>query len=138
MKVLIVGGGQVGSNLSRMLAAEGHELTLIEVDRAKCAALEERVSDSIRIMCGDGDEPYLLEEADIRAADVVIAATGDDEDNLVVCLLAKYEYDVAHTMARVNNPKNEWLFTDRFGVDVPVSQTSMIANLLREHVPGNV
>lgn len=137
MKVLIVGGGQVGSNLATTLAGEGHQLTLIEVDRARCSALEERVSD-VRIMCGDGDEPYLLEEADIRSADVVIAATGDDEDNLVVCLLAKFEYHVQHTMARVNNPKNEWLFTERFGVDVPVSQTSMIANLLRQRVPGEV
>lgn len=135
MKVLIVGGGQVGSNLAKMLSSEGHLVTLIEVDRAKCAQLGERVGD-VRIMCGDGDEPYLLEEADIRSAEAVIAATGDDEDNLVVCLLAKYEYGVAHTMARVNNPKNEWLFTERFGVDVPVSQTSMIAHLLREHVLG--
>lgn len=137
MKVLIVGGGQVGSNLARMLNEEGHELTLIEIDRARCSQLEERVSE-VRIMCGDGDEPYLLEEADIRSADVVIAATGDDEDNLVVCLLAKYEYRVGLTMARVNNPKNEWLFTERFGVDVPVSQTSMIARLLSEHVPDRV
>lgn len=133
MKVLIVGGGQVGSNLAGMLSAEGHQVTLIEVDRERCSRLEERVSD-VRVMCGDGDEPYLLEEADIRSAEVVIAATGDDEDNLVVCLLAKYEYGVRHTLARVNNPKNEWLFTDRFGVDAPVSQTSMIASLLRERV----
>lgn len=137
MNVLIVGGGQVGANLGRTMSGEGHQVTLIEVDRARCQHLEEVPSD-MRVMCGDGDEPYLLEEADIRAADVVIAATGDDEDNLVVCLLAKYEYDVGLTMARVNNPKNEWLFTERFGVDVPVSQTSIIANLLREHVPGEV
>lgn len=137
MKILIVGGGQVGSNLAAILSGDGHQVSLIEVDRSKCSKIEERISD-VRVMCGDGDEPYLLEEADIRAADVVVAATGDDEDNLVVCLLAKFEYGVAHTMARVNNPKNEWLFTERFGVDVPVSQTAMIANLLREHVPDAV
>lgn len=135
MKVLIVGGGQVGANLASMLSQEKHQVTLIEVDRAKCSRLEERISD-VRVMCGDGDEPYLLEEADIRSADAVIAATGDDEDNLVVCLLAKYEYKVAHTLARVNNPKNEWLFTERFGVDAPVSQTAMIASMLRERVLG--
>jgi len=67
---------------------------------------------------------------------VVVAATGHDEDNLVVCLLGKYEYGVHLTMARVNNPKNEWLFSERFGVDAPVSQTTMIADLLRKHVPG--
>ena len=73
-------------------------------------------------MCGDGDEPYVLEDADVAKADAIVAATGDDEDNLVVCLLGKYEYNVPLTIARINNPKNEWLFTEQFGVDVPVSQ----------------
>ena len=135
MNVVVVGGGKVGSNLARMLGAESHAVTLVEIDRAKCGVLRPALP-NIRVMCGDGDEPSVLEDADVRASDVVVAATGDDEDNLVVCLLAKFEYGVLHTMARVNNPKNEWLFGERFGVDVPVSQTSMIANLLREHVPA--
>ncbi|MDZ4166790.1 MAG: NAD-binding protein [Coriobacteriia bacterium] len=135
MKVVIVGGGKVGSNLALMMGREGHDVTLVEIDRDKCTVLGANLSD-VRVMCGDGDEPTVLEAADIRAADVVVAATGDDEDNLVVCLLAKAEYEAGLTMARVSNPKNEWLFTPLFGVDVPVSQTSMIANLLREHVPG--
>jgi trk system potassium uptake protein TrkA len=135
MRVVIVGGGKVGSNLALMMGREGHDVTLVEIDRDKCTVLGENLSD-VRVMCGDGDEPTVLEAADIRAADVVVAATGDDEDNLVVCLLAKAEYETGLTMARVSNPKNEWLFTPLFGVDVPVSQTSMIASLLREHVPG--
>ncbi len=136
MKVLIVGGGKVGANLAAMMTREGYDTSLVEMDREKCSVLQDAI-DAVHVVCGDGDEPYVLEGSDVRNADVVVAATGDDEDNLVVCLLAKYEYDVPLTMARVNNPKNEWLFTERFGVDVPVSQTSMIANLLREHVPGD-
>ncbi|MHB9004038.1 MAG: potassium channel family protein [Coriobacteriia bacterium] len=135
--MLIVGGGQVGSSLAGMMFREGHDVTVIELDQGKCNRLQDRNS-GFNVMCGDGDEPYLLEQANIRAADVVVASTGDDEDNLVVCMLAKFEYHVGLTMARVNNPRNEWLFTERFGVDVPVSQTTMIADILRRHVPGEV
>jgi trk system potassium uptake protein TrkA len=70
----------------------------------------------------------------VGKADAVVAATGDDEDNLVVCLLGKYEYKVPVTIARINNPKNEWLFTEQFGVDVPVSNTAMIVRQLEEQV----
>jgi trk system potassium uptake protein TrkA len=85
-------------------------------------------------VCGDGDEPYILDEADMRNADVVVAATGHDEDNLVVCLLGKLEYDVPLAIARINNPANEWLFTDRFGVDVPVSSTNVMFSLIESEV----
>ena len=135
MRVLVVGGGKVGSTLAVMMSGEGHGVTLVEIESAKVPALEEELV-GVRIVHGDGCEPYVLERADVRVADVVVAATGHDEDNLVVCLLGKYEYGVHLTMARVNNPKNEWLFTGRFGVDAPVSQTTMIADLLRKHVPG--
>lgn len=131
MYVVIVGGGKVGSSLAGQLASEGHQVTLVEEDRDKCSLLGEKM-DAVRLMCGDGDEPYVLEEAAIAKADAVIAATGHDEDNLVVCMLGKYEYKVPLTLARINNPKNEWLFNERFGVDVPVSQTSMISRLLSE------
>jgi len=129
MYVLIVGGGKVGSSLSKLLAEQGHEVTIVEFDRAKCQLLS-KAGTGVAVQCGDGDEPYVLEAANVAKADVLVAATGHDEDNLVVCLLGKHEYRVPLTMARVNNPKNEWLFTERFGVDEPVSQTSMIAALL--------
>jgi trk system potassium uptake protein TrkA len=133
MYVVIVGGGKVGASLAQNLASEGHEVAVVEFDRNKCGSLSE-LMDGVRVMCGDGDEPYVLEDAGVPRADAIIAATGHDEDNLVVCLLGKFEYKVPLTLARINNPKNEWLFSERFGVDVPVSQTSMISQLLRERV----
>jgi len=131
MHAVIVGGGKVGSSLSSLLASQGHEVTIVEFNREKCAFLAESGS-RISVQCGDGDEPHVLEAANAANADVLVAATGHDEDNLVVCLLGKHEYNVPLTLARVNNPKNEWLFTQRFGVDEPVSQTSMIATILDE------
>ncbi|HEY3317848.1 MAG TPA: NAD-binding protein [Coriobacteriia bacterium] len=134
MVVVIVGGGKVGSFLAQMLGEAGHEVTLVEFRPEQCTRLEGELQDNVRLICGDGDEPYILEDANVTKADAIVAATGDDEDNLVVCLLGKYEYKVPLTIARINNPKNEWLFTDEFGVDIPVSNTSMIANLLEKHV----
>jgi trk system potassium uptake protein TrkA len=136
MYVVIVGGGKVGASLAQTLASEDHEVAVVEFDRTKCGSLTEAM-DGVRVMCGDGDEPYVLEDAGVPRADAIIAATGHDEDNLVVCLLGKFEYKVPLTLARINNPKNEWLFSERFGVDVPISQTSMISQLLREHVTAS-
>lgn len=133
MYVVIVGGGKVGSYLSRMLKESGYEVTLVEQRREQCAKIKEE-TEGINIVCGDGCEPYILDEAHLSKADAVVAATGHDEDNLVVCLLGKYEYEVPHTIARINNPKNEWLFTDRFGVDIAISNTHMIAKILQEEV----
>ena len=134
MFVVIVGGGKVGAYLAQVLGEAGHEVTLVEFRPDQCTRLEGELKDNVRLICGDGDEPYILEDANVGKADAVVAATGDDEDNLVVCLLGKYEYKVPVTIARINNPKNEWLFTDEFGVDISVSNTSMIAQLLEKHV----
>lgn len=136
MIVVIVGGGKVGAYLAQMLGTEGHDVTLIEFRPEQCTRLEGELKDNVRLICGDGDEPYILEDANVASADAIVAATGDDEDNLVVCLLGKYEYKVPVTIARINNPKNEWLFTAEFGVDIPVSNTSMIANVLEQQVTG--
>jgi trk system potassium uptake protein len=131
MYVVIVGGGKVGSYLAKLLAEKGSRVSLIEVNEDRCKILEEELKDlGITLICGDGDEPYVLDEADTRAANAIVAATGHDEDNLVVTLLGKNEYKVPVTIARINNPSNEWLFTDEFGVDMPVSNTSMMADLL--------
>lgn len=137
MFVLIVGGGKVGSHLAKTLAAEGHQVTIVEVDSDRCAVLED-LMDGVRIICGDGDEPYVLDEADARNADALVAATGHDEDNLVVALLGKMEYDSPLTVGRINNPANAWLFTERFGVDVPVSNTAIMADVLKSVSLGDI
>jgi len=92
----------------------------------------------VTVVCGDGDEPYVLDEANARSADAIVAATGHDEDNLVVCLLGKLEYNAPLTIARINNPANAWLFTERFGVDVPVSNTAIMAEVLKNVSLGDI
>ncbi len=133
MNVVIVGGGKVGSYLGQMLQESGNEVTIVEQRKEQCARIAE-FAPGIKIVCGDGCEPYVLDEAALSKADSVVAATGHDEDNLVVCLLGKYEYSVDHSIARINNPKNEWLFKERFGVDIALSNTHMIAKILQEEV----
>lgn len=133
MYVVVIGGGKVGSHLAKVLAHEGKHVALVEVNPEKCALLEEALP-GVTLICGDGDEPYVLDEASARNADAIVAVTGHDEDNLVVCLLGKLEYNVPLTVARINNPANEWLFTEAFGVDIPVSNTTMIVAALEECV----
>ncbi|MBI5232391.1 MAG: NAD-binding protein [Coriobacteriales bacterium] len=133
MQIVIVGGGKLGSHLARLLRSKGHAIILVEIDSDRCDLLSESMGD-VRLVCGDGDEPYVLDEADVRAADAVIAATGHDEDNLVVCLLARLEYRVPLTIARINNPRNQWLFDERFGVNVPVSTAEVIEGIVEKEV----
>lgn len=135
MNVLIVGGGKTGSFLAQELYQEGQAVTVIEKRSDGAAKLKETLP-AITVVAGDGADPSTLELAGVRNADVVVASTGDDEDNLVVCLLARQEYRVRSTVARVNNPKNEWLFTSGMGVDVWVSQAHVIGDLLREEMAG--
>jgi trk system potassium uptake protein len=131
MYVVIVGGGKVGSYVAKQLAEGGHRVAIVEQDEERCELLAEEMQHlGVKVVCGDGDEPYVLDGADVRAADAIVAATGHDEDNLVVTLLGRQEYKVPATIARINNPRNEWLFTEEFGVDMPVSSTKMIAELL--------
>ena len=133
MRVLIVGGGRTGSELARLLLQEGHEVTVIEKREDVVARLQKEVP-AARIVVGDGCAPAMLEQAGVRKAAVVAAVTGHDEDNLVVCLLARQEFRVRRTLARVNNPRNEWLFTRDMGVDVRVSQAHIMASLMREEM----
>lgn len=130
MKVVVVGGGLVGSFLAQILS-EKNEVTVVEKEPDHCAVLEEVVG-SARIMCEDGCEPWVLEYAGVSEADLVLAVTGDDEDNLVVSYLSKFEYDVPKVIARVNNPKNRWLFMRDWGVDVEVSTSDIIAKIIEE------
>lgn len=133
MRVLIVGGGLTGSDLARMLLQEGQQVTVIEQREEVVARLQKEV-EGARLVAGDGCDPGILEQAGARKVDVVAAVTGHDEDNLVVCLLARQEFRVRRTLGRVNNPRNEWLFTPDMGVDVCVSQAHIMASLMREEM----
>lgn len=132
MLVVVAGGGKVGSHLAHVLKEADHDVALVERRKEQCAKLADQLD--VTIVCGDSCEPHVLDEAHMGKADAVVAVTGDDEDNLVISLLGKFEYEVPLTIARVNNPKNEWLFTRRFGVDIPVCNTQIIAKLLEETV----
>ena len=131
MKILVAGAGSVGRSISRELISHGHEVTL--VDRAPDAMRISSVPDA-DWQLADACDVDALAEAGAGTADVVVAATGDDKSNLVISLLSKTEYGVPRTVARVNNPKNEWLFDDAWGVDVSVSTPRIMTSLVEEAV----
>lgn len=133
MNTIIIGGGQTGSFLARELVEDGQQVTIIE-KRPTVAAQLQAALPTATVLVGDGDDPAVQEQAGMRAADVLVASTGEDEDNLVACLLARYEHNVPRTLARVNNPKNEWLFNATMGVDVWVSQAHVLADIMRSEV----
>src|SRR6185437_10656564 len=132
MYIILVGGGKVGYNLTKTLINEGYEVFLIEKNPIKCHTYSERFGSVI--MQGDGAEAATLSAAGAARADVVIAVTGEDEDNLVICQMAKEKFHVERTIARVNNPKNEEIFR-RLGIDVTVSQTNVILSLIEQLIP---
>jgi len=134
MNIVITGGGQIGRHVAADLADRGHEVTLVEQDKATVEDLRGEIPEAVRLVLGDACEPWVLEAAQLAQADVVVAATGDDEDNLVTSLLAKQEFAVPRVLARVNHPKNEWLFTDQWGVDQAVSPPHVLTALVEEAV----
>jgi trk system potassium uptake protein TrkA len=136
MYVIVVGAGKVGYYLSKQLVAEGHEVLLMEKDRRRQAMLAEELGDVV--MQGDGCEVRVMAEAGFSRADVIVAVTGDDEDNLVICQMAKKKFATPRTVARVNNPANLDLFR-RLGIDTTVSSTQIIFNLLEQQIePGEI
>ena len=137
MNMLVVGGGKVGVALARLLLDSHHHVTVIETRPEHHAMLQHDVP-AAALVFGSGTDPALLEASGIRRADVVVAVTGADEINLVVTSLARYEYGVHHTIARVNNPKNAWLFTPEMGVDRALNQPDLIARLIAEDVKASV
>ena len=132
MKVLVAGGGNVGRYLARILVRSGHEVTVIDLDEARLDRAHEE--SGATVVHGDATEPALLERSGIRVMDVVVAATGHDEDNLVVSSLAKFEFAVPQVVARVKNASNAWLYEPDMGVDVLVSAPHTIAQLIEEQV----
>ncbi len=131
MRVVIAGAGSVGRSIARELLESGHEVTLI--DKQPGAMRVAQVADA-QWLLADACELSTLSEAQVERADVVVAATGDDKANLVVSLLARTEYGVPRTVARVNNPKNEWMFDEAWGVDVAVSTPRLMTALVEEAV----
>ena len=132
MKVAIAGAGSVGVAIAGDLHAAGHEVLLIERDPDLVA--RQRGDLDVTWVVADACEVASLDAAGLATVDVVVAATGDDEDNLVVSLLAKQEFAVPRVVARVNHPKNQWLFTETWGVDVSVSTPQLLTALVEEAV----
>ena len=132
MYAIIVGAGKVGRNLARELIVKGHEVTLIESSRPRYLAIEEEFEHAAQY--GDATELWVLERAGIQRADLVIAVTGDDEDNMLVCQVAKEKYLCDRIIARVNNPRNHDHFR-LLGIQPAVSATDLILRLIEHEVP---
>ncbi len=132
MYIIIVGGGSVGYHLCKALLKEEHEVLVLDKDATKC----ENFEDDMGSVCvrGDGCEVATLAEAGVSRAEVFIAATDEDEDNLVACQIAKHKFGVPRTIARVNDPKNEEIFR-KLGVDCPISVTNLILEHIEEKIP---
>ena len=133
MRVVIAGAGAVGRHLAADLADRGHDVSLIE-QHPSIRQKSESWAPGVDLLLGDACEPWVLEKAKLSTADVVVAATGDDEDNLVISLLAKQEFGVPRVLARVNHPKNEWMFTEQWGVDAAVSPPHILTSLVEEAI----
>jgi trk system potassium uptake protein TrkA len=132
MYIVVVGGGRLGYHLLKALLNEGHEVLLLEKDARICRTIIEELGS----VCyrGDGCEAATLAEVGAGRADMLVAVTGDDEDNLVACQVAKHKYNVPRTIARLRNPQNEVLFK-KLGIDVTVSTTNMILEAIEREVP---
>jgi len=132
MNVLIVGAGKAGIYLAEKLRGN-HKVTMVEVRPDRAEYVSGKMPD-VRVVRGDGCEPAVLDRASAGHADLVAALTGDDEDNLVVSFLAKTVHSVPMVLARTNHPKNEWLFTKQWGVDVAVSTANVIYSLIEKEI----
>lgn len=133
MSVMVVGGGKVGSYLTSLLLAGGYQVKVIEVRQEQIDDLRHNLPAEV-IVSGSGTDPNLLEAVGIRRANVVAAVTGADETNLVVANLARFEFGVPRIIARVNNPRNAWMFTAEMGVDVALNQAGLMTHLIAEEM----
>jgi trk system potassium uptake protein TrkA len=133
MNVIVVGGGRVGGYLASLLLAAGHKVKIIEERPEERRHLRRDLPQGA-VVQGNGTDPDLLEAAGIRHANVVAAVTGADETNLVVIGLARFEFNVARTIARVKDPRNAWMFTPEMGVDVALNQADLLGHLVAEEM----
>ncbi len=131
MYILIVGAGKIGYFLAKRLVTSRHAVSIVEKDKGVCEEIAKELE--ALVINGDGCDPRILEEAGIERADVLAVVTGEDEDNLIICQLAKERFNVRRTVARVNNPDNEFTFAE-LGIDVPVDSTKIIAKIIEEEV----
>ncbi|OIO97428.1 MAG: potassium transporter TrkA [Anaerolineae bacterium CG2_30_64_16] len=131
--VLIVGGGKTGSHLAELLLEGGFQVRVVELRNSVLAKLHKELPTEV-IVRGDATDNHTLIDAGIEQADVLAAVTGDDQVNLVVTSLARFQFGVKRVIARVNNPKNSWLFTPDFGVDVAPDQADMMTRLIAEEM----
>ena len=134
MYIIIGGGGDVGYYLTKSLLNQGHEVLLLEKGSVRFQALSEELGQAV--VRGDACEARTMEEVGANRADIVIAVTGEDDDNLVICQMAKKRFNVGRTIARLNNPKNELIF-QKLGIDVTVSPTRSILSLIEAEIPGS-
>ncbi|MCC6173742.1 MAG: TrkA family potassium uptake protein [Chloroflexi bacterium] len=133
MYVIVAGGGKVGYYLARELIDQGHEVLVIEKQRGRADAIANELGNVVQR--GNADEAAVLADAGANRADVVVAVTGDDEDNLVICQVAKRRFNVPRTVARINNPKNERIFR-LLGIDSTVSSTEVILSVIEQEIPS--
>lgn len=133
MYVIIVGGGKAGTHLTHELLTAGHQVRLVEIRAEVAERLKTTFAEQV-VVLGDGSAPAVLEEAGISQAHVLTAVTGEDETNLVITTLGRFEFNVPRTIARVNNPKNAWLFNAEMGVDVGLNQTDILTKLIEEEM----
>ena len=133
MNVMIVGGGKVGVYLASLLLTGGHQVKVIEARKEEISHLQNELSKDI-VIHGNGTDPNVLESAGIHNVEVVAAVTGADEVNVVITSLARFEFHVPRTIARVNNPKNAWMFTPDMGVDVALNQADLMGHLIAEEM----
>jgi trk system potassium uptake protein TrkA len=129
MKIVIIGAGTLGRRVATY-TKDQHDVLVVEQIKARARAIDEELG--VKVLVGDGDEPSVLLEAGVDRADVFVAATGHDEDNLVACLLAKNEYKVKKVIAAVRNPRNRWLYNRSWGVDVAIDSAEIVTKLIEE------
>ncbi len=132
MLAVIVGGGRGGSYLAQDLQSQGYRVKVVDRRPEVVAKLRQEVDGEV--ICGDGCNPQTLDQIGIATADLAVAMLHDDEDNLVVCRLAKHHFQVRRVIARVNNPRNQWLYTTAWGVDVAISQVHLTAKVIEEEI----
>jgi trk system potassium uptake protein TrkA len=134
MYAIVAGGGKVGFYLAKELVEQGHEVLVIEKEDAQCRLITEELGNIV--MHGDAAEASVLRDAGTGRADVIVAVTGDDEDNLVISQVAKKRFNVPRAVARINNPKNEQIFR-KLGIDATVSSTDVILGVLEQELPAH-
>ena len=137
MKVIIVGGGQVGGYIANLLVENGNSVVVIENKEKALQALKNSGLKDEWIMMGDGTDALLLEKAGVRSCNALVCTTGMDETNLTAAMMAKFEYDVPKVVARVNNPKNAWLFNAGMGVDVQINQANLLGHMVADDMNYN-